>query len=75
MTADAIADGQRVSGGRTKARLNLLLTEGFTKTELARRLGSKAKVPALQIARANGKVLARTALRVERLYKTIMAGA
>ncbi len=68
--ADALADGARVKAGPTWRRLNRLLSEGFTKTELARRLGSKARTPALQF---KGRyVLAKTAARVERFYHIVM---
>jgi hypothetical protein len=67
---DATADHALVSAGRTWQRLQRLLAEGFTKTELARRLGSKARVPALQFQ--NGQVLAKTAARVERFYRMVM---
>jgi len=67
---DAVADGGLVRAGRTHALIQRLLEEGFTKTELARRLGSRAKVPALQI-RAD-LILARTASKVERFYNRIM---
>src|SRR5581483_5514038 len=49
VTRDAIADKALVSNGRTWKLIDRLLQEGFTRTELARRLGSKAKYPALQI--------------------------
>jgi hypothetical protein len=71
VTKDAIADHALVGGGRTHQRLRRLLEEGFTKTELARRLGSTAKVPALQLT--PGRVTARNAMKVERLYRLVMA--
>ncbi len=52
--------------------LRWLLNNGFTKYELAHRLGSKAKVPSLQIGK--GLVTARNAQKVEKLYNTIRAG-
>lgn len=68
---DAIADHALVSAGRTWQRLNRLLDEGFTKTELARRLGSTARKPSLQF---KGRyILAKTAARVERFYRIVMA--
>lgn len=55
------------------AQINRLLREGFTQTELARRLGSRAKVPALQL---NGRVVtAQNAMRVEKLHAMVMAGS
>jgi len=71
VTSAAHSDGALVSNARTWQRINVLLREGFTKTELARRLGSKAKTPSLQIA-MRGEVLARTAIKVERLYNLVM---
>lgn len=73
VTADALADGSLVPAGPTRRRLTRLLAEGFTKTELARRLGSSARVPKLQIRGCY--VLASTALKVERFFGLIMAGA
>lgn len=73
VTKDAIADRALVPGARAHAMLERLLDEGFTKTELARRLGSKAKVPSLQL---KARLLtARSASKVERLYRTVMAEA
>jgi hypothetical protein len=67
---EATADHALVPAGRTWQRLERLLAEGFTKTELARRLGSKARVPALQFQ--DHQVLAKTAARVERFYRIVM---
>lgn len=69
VTADARADASRIPAAPTWKLINRLLREGFTKAELARRLGCKA--PALQIRK--DLVQARTALKVERLFKRIMA--
>lgn len=67
----AIADHATVPAAATWKLLERLLKEGFTKAELARRLGySRA---ALQIGRK--RVLARTAQKVERFYDMIMVGA
>lgn len=63
--ARAIADSAIVSAGRTWAILDELLARGWTKADLARRLGMKR--PALQFGT---RVLARTALAVERLHRT-----
>jgi hypothetical protein len=70
--AGAIADHATVPAASTWKRLRRLLREGFSKRELARRLGSRAKSPALQVQR--GRVLAKTALKVERFYNSIMQG-
>lgn len=69
VTADAIADGARVSASSTKLKLRKLLEEGFTKRELARRLGYKS--PALQIG-TRPMVLASTERRFARLYRQVM---
>lgn len=71
--ATAITAKTLVKARPVWAQLNRLLREGFTQRELARRLGSRAKVPALQIR--GDVVTAETAMRVERLHAKIMAGA
>jgi hypothetical protein len=71
VTAAAIADGALVDAGPTWKLIRKLLREGFTRGELAQRLG--AKTPALQLRRR--RVLASTAQKVARFYSTIMAGA
>lgn len=68
VTKDARADHAHVSAKMTWHRIEILLEEGFSKAELARRLGFKT--PAIQIRR--DRVLARTALRVEKLYRSVM---
>lgn len=67
--SDARSGASIVPAGRTWTILRRLLNEGYTKTELARRLGSKAKTPALQIR--TDFVLASTAAKVERLYNRL----
>ena len=54
----------------TWKQINTLLDEGFTKSELARRLGSKT--PAIQFS--HFEVTAMTAARVDRFYRAIMLG-
>lgn len=68
--ADARADHSLVDARKTWQLINRLLAEGFTQTELARRLGSKAKVPALQMK--FDRVTAKNAAKVERLYRRLM---
>lgn len=68
---DAVADHALVPAGPTWRRIRRLLAEGFTKTELARRLGSKSKTPALQLN--TRKITAANAMKVERFYQQIMA--
>ncbi len=65
---DARADHSLVRAGRTWSLIGRLLDEGFSKAAIARRLG--ARTPALQIGRQ--RVLAKTALRVSRLYWKLM---
>lgn len=64
----ARADHSTVPAGRTWQRIRRLLEEGFSKAELARRLGYKT--PALQLNRR--QVLAKNAMRVERFYRLTM---
>lgn len=71
---DAAADHSVINGAKTRRQIAVLLREGFTKTELAARLGSRAKTPALQIG-GRRRVIAKTAARVDRLYRQVMAGA
>jgi len=71
-----LSDGAYVSSGTAWQQLEELIAEGFTKQELARRLGSKAKVLSLQIdAHRSGKIRASSALKVNKLYNMIMAEA
>lgn len=62
-----------VGAGPVWAQINRLLREGFSKKEIARRLGSKAKNPALQLR--PDVVTALNAMRVEKLHAAVMAGA
>lgn len=68
ITKEAVSDGSLVSARRTWHQIRALLTEGFTKTELARRLGHKS--PSLKFGKK--RVRARTAARVDKLYRSIM---
>ena len=54
----------------TWKQIDRLLEEGFTKAELARRLGLKS--PAIQFK--HFEVTAKTAARVDRFYRAIMLG-
>jgi hypothetical protein len=73
VTLEARANKTLVKASHTWALLNSLLREGFTQTDLARRLGSRAKTPALQIR--GHVVTAENAMKVERLYRQVMAGS
>lgn len=66
---DAHADGALVDGAKTHQLLRLILAEGFSKTWVARKLGSKGKTPALQIR--PGPVTARNAAKVAALWREI----
>lgn len=57
-----------VDAGPTWRRIEQLLGEGFSKAELARRLGMR--VPALQLRR--DRVTAKNAMRVEKLWRSQM---
>ena len=61
------ADKQLVAAGTTMKRLDALKEEGYTQTEIARRLGSRARVPALQLK--TKKITARSAMKVEQLWR------
>lgn len=65
----ARADHSLVSANRTSRLIGSLLLEGYTKTFLARALGSKAKTPALQLK--GDFVTAKNAAKVERLYRRL----
>lgn len=68
VTAEAVAGGALVPAGPTWRRINRLLEEGFTRAEIARRLGYKR--PALQLRK--DFVTAKNAAAVERLYCRVM---
>lgn len=68
VTKSAVAAGALVSAKRTWQRINLMLKEGFTKREIARRLGYKGK--SLNLSKT--RVTAKTAASVERLYTLTM---
>jgi hypothetical protein len=73
VTADmAVRDGARIPAKETWKLVRWLLNEGMTKTEIARRLGSTAKVPALQIRKQ--MVLASTAMKIERMVRMMRTG-
>lgn len=70
VTKACASDAALVPARRTWRLLEQLLEEGYTKQRIARELGSKAKVPALQVSR--DFVLARTAHRVEVVHRRLM---
>lgn len=66
VSTDALSDSALVPATKTWKLLDELIARGFTRSEIAKRLGLKSRP--VQIAR--GMVLARTALAVEKLYRT-----
>lgn len=71
VTPAMASDRALVPAGPTWVLVNELLADGVTKTAIARRLGSKAKVPALQIG--TKEVTVRTAYLVERAHAQLAA--
>lgn len=69
VTRDAHSDHALIPANRTKRQIEELISEGFTKAEIARRLGYKTK--ALQISA--GLITAKTATKIDRFYQAIMA--
>ena len=70
ITKDAYAAGALIDADPTWKQIDTLLEEGFTKSELARRLGFKSK--AIQFS--HFEVTGKTASRVDRFYRAIMLG-
>lgn len=64
------ADGAYVDAKATWRRIDDLLANGWTKTAIARAIGSKAKVPALQLSRS--RVSAKHARAIEQLHETAL---
>ena len=69
VTADAAADGAYIDARPTWEKIAELLEEGFTKVEIARRIGKKR--PALELSKT--RVRASSAAMIDRLYRTVMA--
>lgn len=69
VTKEASNEMTLVDAAMTRKRIAWLIEQGFTREELARRLGSEAETPALQIAKRE-TVRASTALAVERLWRS-----
>lgn len=63
------ADGCRIDAGATWQLLEDIIEHGYTKTAIARMLGSTAEYPALQIRR--NKINAETARKVEELHQRL----
>lgn len=64
----ASSDGALTRADATWKQIRALLAEGFTKAELARRLGYR--FPSLQIGKT--RIRARTAARIDRLFCMLM---
>jgi hypothetical protein len=69
VTAAAAGDGALVPGKATWKMLDQLIADGYTRRYLAVRLGSKSKVPQLQLKR--DFVTVRSAYLVERLFEQL----
>lgn len=67
---DVLHDAQLIDARPTWERIRWMLREGFTKTEIARRLGYKSH--ALQLNKR--RITSRNALKVEQLYNRLRAG-
>lgn len=67
---DVLHDAQLINARPTWERIRWMLREGFTKTEIARRLGYKSH--ALQLNKR--RITSRNALKVEQLYNRLRAG-
>jgi hypothetical protein len=67
VTPAMVSDGALVKPGRTFRLIDELLEEGFSKAELARRLGYRNQ--ALQFSRR--RMTARNVARIERLYRSL----
>lgn len=70
VTEKAAMDGAYIDAAPTWDLLNKLIADGYTKKYLAKRLGSKAKTPALQISTKQTTV--RHAYEVEKLYDELV---
>jgi hypothetical protein len=68
VTKDAMTAARIIPAGPTWAKVRQLLREGFTKGEIAVRIGNKMR--ALQINPC--RVTAETAARIARLYQSVM---
>lgn len=69
VTAAAAGDGALVPAKATWKMLDQLIADGYTKTYLGAKLGSKSKVPQLQLKR--DFVTVRSAYLVERLFEQL----
>jgi hypothetical protein len=72
---NAFSDKAVIDGSETRRLLRRMTSErmGFTKAEIARRLGKKEKCPLLFIGRKK-MVIAKSAMAIEKLYNIVTAG-
>jgi hypothetical protein len=63
-----VADHALIRAGQSWRRLRWLINQGFSKTEIARRLGQRAHPPALQIGRT--QITGRNARKIEQLWRS-----
>jgi len=71
VTAEATGEAALVDAKPTWTKIRKLLREGFTRGEIAVRIGLKTR--ALQLG--HERITAKSARRVERLYRQIMEGS
>jgi len=69
VTPGAVRGSSLVSAKSTWRKIGWLLEEGFTKAELAKRMGSKANVPALQLNRE--RITATNARKIEAIWRSV----
>jgi hypothetical protein len=65
----AVRGSTLVSANGTWQKIEWLLEEGFTRRELARRMGSSAKSPALQLRR--DRITATNAKKIEAIWRSV----
>lgn len=70
VTPDAFSEGSKIDATETWKKVNQLLREGFTRAELARRMG----LPKPELRWRHSRVTGSTAVRVEKFYRMVMAG-
>jgi len=74
VTLECASDRAHIPAGPTAARLRHLLREEFSRSDLARRLGTSRQALSRWTARPTPRhITARTAMHVQRLYDEVMA--
>lgn len=69
VTIEAAADGGYIDAKPMWKQISMLLSEGFSKAEIARRIGMKNR--ALQLGRE--RVTARNSAKIDKLFRIVMA--